>query len=126
MARIPSHRRPVRPRVPCVGRGVSVNARVTPASGTRLIGQVAHGSRLGRVVGGLAPDAAFRPDGSIAPIPVTTWVAGLEQALSPRLSLSGYFSGMTTDRTDFVETDGRVIGFGIPAHPVTSTSASAK
>ena len=96
------------------GGGVSANVRLTPARSTRLIGQLAHGSGLGRAVGGLAPDVAFRPDGSIAPIPVTAWVAGIEQAVTARLSLSGYYSGTTSDSTYFVDTDDSYIGFGYP------------
>ncbi len=94
------------------GGGVSANVRVSPTRATRIIGQAAYGPGLGRYVGGLAPDVAFRPDGSIAPIPVTSWVGGVEQAVSERLSLSGYYSGMAIDDTQFVETDGRLIGFG--------------
>jgi hypothetical protein len=96
------------------GGGVSVNFRVLPTRGTRLIGQLAHGPGLGRSVGALAPDVAFRSDGSIEPIPVTAWVAGLEQAVTPRLSLSAYYSGMSSSRTAFVDNDGGMIGFGYP------------
>lgn len=96
------------------GGGVSANVRLTPARGTRLIGQIAYGPGLGRGVGGLAPDVAFRPDGSIAPIPVTAWVTGLEQAVTPRLSLSGYYSGTTSDSTYFVDADDSYVGFGYP------------
>ena len=62
----------------------------------------------------LAPDVAFRPDGPIEPIAVTAWLTGIEQAVSTRLSLSGYFSGTTIARTAFVDTDGSFIGFGHP------------
>ncbi len=96
------------------GGGLSLNARVNPAGATRVIGQVAYGSGLGRYVGGMAPDVAFRDDGSIRPIPVTSWVGGLEQAVSARFSLAGYYSGMQIDDTHFVDTDGAPIGFGYP------------
>ena len=46
------------------GGGFSVNARVNPWRSTRIIGQAAYGPGLGRYLGGLAPDVAFRSDGS--------------------------------------------------------------
>jgi len=96
------------------GGGVSLNARATPARGTRLIGQVASGAGLGRYVGGLAPDVAFREDGSIAPVRSTSWVLGVEQALSPRISAAGYYSGVAVEGTYFVDADGGLIGYGFP------------
>ena len=98
--------------VKAVGGGVSANARWNPASRTRLIGQFAHGPGLGRYVGGLAPDVAFRSDGSIAPIPTTSWVAGIEQVVSARFSGAAYYSGLQIDATTFVDANGQAIGFG--------------
>jgi hypothetical protein len=97
-----------------VGGGVSVNARVNPTGGTRLIGQVAFGSGLGRYLGGLAPDVAFRSDGSVSSIPASSWVGGIEQILSPHISAGGYYSGVRIDDAYFVDLDGRDIGFGFP------------
>ena len=97
-----------------VGGGASVNATITPQSGTRVIGQFASGSGLGRYLGGLAPDAAFDTTGDINPIPATAWVAGVEQVVSPRISMAGYYSGVRTDETWVAETDLRNIGFGFP------------
>ena len=54
-----------------VGGGLSVNGRFSPTGRTRLIGQVASGPGLGRYIGGLAPDVAFRSDGSIALVSAT-------------------------------------------------------
>lgn len=96
------------------GGGLSVNARVSPWPATRIIGQAAYGPGLGRYLGGLAPDVAFRSDGSISPIPVASWVAGVEQSVSERVSIAGYSSGLKTDDTHFVDTDGTAIGFGFP------------
>jgi hypothetical protein len=96
------------------GGGGSINAAVVPRLGTRLIGQYAFGSGLGRYLGGLAPDVAFESNGDITPIPATSWVAGLEQALSTRLSVAGYYSGVSTEDTWVVDTDGKNIGFGFP------------
>ena len=97
-----------------VGGGGSVNASFAATTTTRLIGQFAVGSGLGRYIGGLAPDVAFEANGDITPIPVTAWVAGVEQAVSPRISLGGYYSGVRADATFAVDTDGRYIGFGSP------------
>ncbi|BCS31211.2 hypothetical protein TBR22_A04110 [Luteitalea sp. TBR-22] len=96
------------------GGGLSVNGRVNPTASTRIIAQAAYGPGLGRYVGGMAPDVAFRSDGSIRPIPVTSWVGGIEQTVSPRISLAGYYSGMQIDDTHFVDADGSPIGFGYP------------
>ena len=76
--------------------------------------QSAFGSGLGRYVGGLVPDVAFRSDGSISPIGTTSWVGGVEQKISPRLSLGGYYSGVNTDDNFDLDTDGSYIGFGYP------------
>ena len=97
-----------------IGGGGSVNASATPGKATRLIAQFATGAGLGRYIGGLTPDVAFEPDGDIKPIPVMSWVAGVEQAISPRVSLAGYYSGLRADATWSAETDGRHIGFGFP------------
>jgi hypothetical protein len=97
-----------------VGGGATLNGRLNVSSSTTLLGQGAFGSGLGRYVGGLAPDVAFRRDGSITPIPTTSWVVGLEQRASSRVSLAGYYSGLTTgDRFD-AEAEGGYVGFGYP------------
>jgi hypothetical protein len=105
------------------GGGISANVRLNPATRTRLIGQIAHGAGLGRYVGGLAPDVAFRADGSISPIPTTSWVTGIEQAASSRVSVAGYYSGIRIDDTAFVDTDGQWIGFG---HPGASNAGNRR
>jgi hypothetical protein len=102
---------------------VSVNVRASPTSTTRLIGQLASGHGLGRYVGGLAPDVAFRPDGTIAPIPTTSWVAGIEQAVTPRVAAAGYYSGVSSEATYFTDTTGGFIGFGFPG---ASTAANRR
>ena len=96
------------------GGGLSVNGRVNPARGTRVIGQFASGAGLGRYVGGLAPDVAFRQDGSIAPVRSRSWVLGVEQGLSPRVSTAGYYSGLEIEDTFFADLDGGLIGYGFP------------
>ena len=102
------------------GGGANVNVRVNATSTTRIIGQVAFGSGLGRYIGGLVPDAAFSSDGSIRLIDTTSWVAAVEQTLSPRISLAGYYSGVEVGDKYFTDNDGRFIGFGFPGSSLTN------
>lgn len=96
------------------GGGANVNLRFTPVPSTRLILQSAFGSGLGRYVGGVVPDAAFRADGSISLIGTTSWVGGIEQKLGSTYSLGGYYSGVVIDNNYSVDTDGGFIGYGFP------------
>jgi hypothetical protein len=96
------------------GGGVNVNARLNPTKSTKIFGQGAFGSGMGRYLGGLVPDAAFRSDGSISLIDTTSWVGGVEQTLTDRISVAGYFSGLNADSNYFTDADGRAIGFGFP------------
>ena len=41
-------------------------------------------------------------------------LGGVEQVLSPRISIAGYYSGIRTQDTWVTESDGRNIGFGFP------------
>src|SRR6185436_13030833 len=100
-----------------VGGGVSLNVRVNPTRTTKIFGQGAAGSGLGRYVGGLVPDAAFGSDGSISLIDTTSWVAGVEQSVTDRVSVAGYFSGVNTDGNYSTDRDGDAIGFGYPGSP---------
>ena len=65
-------------------------------------------------MGGLAPDAVFRGDGSISLIGTTSWVGGIEQMLGSTYSLGGYYSGVVIDRNYSVDGDGDFIGYGFP------------
>jgi hypothetical protein len=96
------------------GGGASVNARVNATPSTRILGQVAVGSGMGRYIGGLVPDAAFSSDGSITLIDTTSWVGGVEQTLTPRVSVAGYYSGVKAGDNYFTDRDGGFIGFGFP------------
>ncbi len=100
-----------------VGGGASINARFDVTAGTKLLMESAFGSGLGRYIGGLVPDAAFRSDGSISTIGTTSWVGGVEQRISPRLSLGAYYSGVDTDDNFDLDTGGDYIGFGYPGAP---------
>ena len=97
-----------------VGGGASINARFNVTGGTKLLLQSALGSGLGRYVGGLVPDVAFRSDGSISTIGTTSWVGGVEQKVSDRVSLGGYYSGVSADDNFSLDAGGSYIGFGYP------------
>jgi hypothetical protein len=96
------------------GGGANVNIRVNATPSTRILGQVAVGSGLGRYIGGLVPDAVFRSDGSISLIDTTSWVGAVEQTMTPRVSVAGYYSGVTAGDNYFTDRDGGFIGFGFP------------
>ena len=96
------------------GGAASINARYILNTGTRLLIQTGFGSGNGRYIGGLVPDAAFRRDGSISTIGTVSWVGGVEQKISPKLSLAGYYSGLDTDANFDLDADGSHIGFGFP------------
>jgi hypothetical protein len=94
--------------------GATVNVRVNATPSTRMFGEFAVGSGMGRYVGGLVPDAAFKSDGSLSLIDTTSWVAALEQTLTTRVSVAGYYSGVKAGDNFFTDADGRFIGFGFP------------
>ena len=96
------------------GGGASINARYDLTAGTRLLLQSGFGSGLGRYIGGLVPDAAFRRDGSISTIGTMSWVGGIEQTISPTVSVGAYYSGLDTDANFDLDTGGNYIGFGFP------------
>ena len=115
-----------------VGGGAGINARLNVASGTKLLAQSGFGSGVGRYIGGLVPDVSFRRDGSISTIGTMSWVGGIEQTLSSRLSLGGYYSGVNTDNDFDLDTDSSYIGYGYPGssntnnrkvHQVTGTAS---
>ena len=102
------------------GGGVSANARFAPTASTAILGQIAWGPGLGRYIGGLVPDVSISADGAIHPIHTISWVAGVEQRLSPRASVAAYSSGVHADANYSVDTDGTSIGFGYPGAPNTA------
>ena len=102
------------------GGGVSLNARISLPGRTVLIGQSAVGSGLGRYVGGLVPDVAFRSDGSISPIGTASWVAGVEHRVSPLAAMGAYYSGLAVSSQYSLDEDGRFIGYGFPGAPTSS------
>jgi hypothetical protein len=106
--------------VKATGGGANVNVRINATPSTRIIGQVAFGSGLGRYIGGLVPDAAFGSDGSISLIGTTSWVAAVEQTLTPRVSVAGYYSGVEVEDKYSTDSDGSFIGFGFPGSSLTN------
>jgi hypothetical protein len=103
-----------------VGGGLSANVGLWPASGTRIVAQGSWGAGMGRYIGGLVPDVVVMADGSISPVRTATWVAGIEQRASPRLSLAGYFSGVHASRNAGVDAGGTLIGYGFAGAPATN------
>ena len=102
------------------GGGGSVNIRINATPNTKILGEAAAGSGMGRYIGGLVPDAAFRTDGSISLIDTTSWVGGVEQSLTPRASIAGYFSGVKAGDTYYTDRDGSFIGFGFPGSSISN------
>jgi hypothetical protein len=96
------------------GGGVNIDAAFRVTGTTRLLAQSAFGPGLGRYIGGLAPDVVFHKDGSISPVFTRSWVAGIEQRLTSRASLGGYYSGLISDSNYSQDVDGGYIGFGFP------------
>jgi hypothetical protein len=94
--------------------GVNVNGNFSATRNTKVIGQVASGPGIGRYVGGLSPDVAFAADSTIHPLRTTSWVTGMEQKVSTRVSVAGYYSGVSVDNFSAIDTDGKAIGFGFP------------
>jgi hypothetical protein len=97
-----------------IGGGASLNANVEATRSTTIMANGAFGPGLGRYIGGLAPDVTFDRDGAIHLLPVTSWVAGIEQRIGDRASLAGYYSGVLIDRSVSVDADGSDIGYGFP------------
>jgi hypothetical protein len=75
---------------------------------------------MGRYIGGLVPDAAFRSDGSISLIDTTSWVGAVEQTLTPRVSVAAYYSGVKAEDNYVTDRDGSFIGFGFPGSSTTN------
>ena len=97
-----------------IGGGASVNGNVNAGAATRILGQVSYGAGMGRYVGGLVPDVSISADGKIHPIRTTSWVTGVEEKVNPKVSISGYYSGVRTFNSYSEDTDGSFIGFGFP------------
>jgi hypothetical protein len=99
------------------GGGVNIDAAFRVTGTTRLLAQSAFGPGLGRYIGGLAPDVVFHNDGSISPVFTSSWVGGIEQKVTSRASLGGYYSGLISDSNYSQDVDGGYIGFGFPGSP---------
>ena len=75
-------------------------------------------------MGGLVPDVVFRRDGSISLIGGTSWVGGIEQRISSRASMAGYYSGVDIDDNFDLDTDGNYMAMGFPARQTRTTARS--
>jgi hypothetical protein len=97
------------------GGGISINSRFNPAAATKLMLQWAHGPGLGRYLGGMVPDVTIRANGEIDPIDAGSWMTGIEQKVSRFLTLSGYYSGVSTEESFSLAEDGEsYVGYGFP------------
>jgi hypothetical protein len=59
----------------------------------------------------------FHADGSISPVFAASWVTGVEQKVTERTSLAGYYSGVATRSNYAQDVGGSYIGFGYPGGP---------
>jgi hypothetical protein len=101
-----------------VGGGGNVNVAFKPVKGTKVLVQGSYGAGMGRYIGGLVPDVSFKSDGTISPIITTSWVTGVEQAVTKNSSVSLYYSGFYAPRSWGTDTDGVTpIGYGFPGSP---------
>ena len=103
-----------------LGGGANVNARVNATKNTKLIGQFAFGPGLGRYIGGLVPDLTFTADSSIQPLWTRSWISGVEYKVSSIVSLAGYYSGVDTEDSAHIDTNGNDIGYGYPGSSNTN------
>ncbi|HEY7284910.1 MAG TPA: hypothetical protein VH497_05695 [Vicinamibacterales bacterium] len=100
-----------------LGGGASIDAAVRATKTTRVLLQSGFGPGLGRYIGGLVPDVVFHADGSISPVFAASWVTGVEQKVTERTSLAGYYSGVATRSNYAQDVGGSYIGFGYPGGP---------
>ena len=110
-----------------VGGAGTVNFNVEVAHNFRLVANTFFGSGGGRYVFGLGPDVAIKPDGDISLIDSASTVDGFEYSLKPRDNpngletlIYGYYGGVYYWRASFVDTNGKLIGYGF-----SGSSASA-
>jgi hypothetical protein len=73
----------------------------------------ATGSGIGRYGTGQLPDATFRPDGTLAPIQETTWLAGATWHVTPLLDIYSY-GGQEAQHRKLFNINGATVGLGNP------------
>jgi hypothetical protein len=71
------------------------------------------GSGIGRYGSGQLPDVTFRPDGSLAPVQETTFLAGATWHVTPLLDIYGYAGQEAEQRKTFV-VGTTTLGLGSP------------
>jgi hypothetical protein len=59
----------------------------------------------------------IRPNLTINPLPVASWVTGIEQGVSKNVSVAGYYSGGWAQKASYRQPDGTYIGYGFPGSP---------
>lgn len=97
------------------GWGVNGNLTFEVAKGYRLVLDGFASDGAGRYIGGLAPDAIVRANGTISPIHSYSWVSGFEIAPSKATGLYFYYSGLYAQKNATVNSDGTCcVGYGYP------------
>lgn len=97
------------------GWGVNGNLTFEVAKGYRLVLDGFASDGAGRYIGGLAPDAIVRANGTISPIHSYSWVSGFEIAPSKATGLYFYYSGLYAQKNATANSDGTCcVGYGYP------------
>jgi hypothetical protein len=100
-----------------VAGGGNLNVGVKFTKTTKLIVQGAYGVGIGRYIGAMFPDVVIRPNLTINPLPVASWVTGIEQGISKNVSVATYYSGGWAQKASYWQPDGTYIGYGFPGSP---------
>jgi len=97
-----------------VAGGGNVNVGLKFTKTTKLIVQGAYGVGIGRYIGAIFPDVVVRPNLTINPLPVASWVTGIEQGVSKNVSVAAYYSGGWAQRASYRQSDATYVGCGFP------------
>jgi hypothetical protein len=96
------------------GVGASLDTVLEVAKNFRLIATAFYSSGGGRFSGGLGPDLAVGPEGSISPVHSMAGIAGFEYAPTAKSQFFGYYGGTHFQRNYTVVSPGSYVGFGFP------------
>jgi hypothetical protein len=93
------------------GGGVSGNVNLEIAKNVRLLSNNYLSDGGGRYLFGQAPDAVFRPDGSMSLIHAASTLDGLEATIGNTL-LYGYYGRIWIGQNAIIDTNGKPVGYG--------------
>ena len=97
------------------GWGVGANFTAEIVKGVRLVLDGFATDGAGRYIGGLAPDAIVKANGTISPIHSYSWVSGFEIAPSKISGIYFYYSGLYAQKNATANSDGSCcVGYGYP------------